>query len=163
MLTQLPDDVVAVGYKEVRPFHHAQVFQSASAGFTGTEREFVEAGHAYEYQQLDAHARTVQTEPENKPAKKLVVSDLDESRQAFVLAMVQGNLVPETVAKSHPWFGKTRKGFDCLSGAGYRQLCELEAKGFKASADEARKVVKAHWSSWAKSAVEGLLTPELTS
>lgn len=58
-LTQLPNDAVSVGYKQVRPFHHAQVFQSASAGFTGTEAEFVEAGHAYHYVQTSAHARVV--------------------------------------------------------------------------------------------------------
>ena len=57
MLIQLPDDAVSVGYKEVRPFQHEQVFQSARFSFTGTEREFVQAGHGYAYQQLDAHAR----------------------------------------------------------------------------------------------------------
>lgn len=57
MLIQLPDDAVSVGYKEVRPFHHEQVFRSASAGFTGTEREFVAAGHGYAYAQVGAHAR----------------------------------------------------------------------------------------------------------
>lgn len=57
MLFQIPDDAVAVGYKEVRPFHHEQVFRSKSAAFTGTEREFVQAGHGYAYVQLDAHTR----------------------------------------------------------------------------------------------------------
>jgi len=46
-----------MGYKQVRPFHHEQVFHSASAGFTGTEEEFVQAGHAYAYVQLDPHSR----------------------------------------------------------------------------------------------------------
>lgn len=57
MLIQLPDDAVSVGYKKVQPFQHEQVFQSASAGFTGTEREFVQPGHGYAYQQVDAHSR----------------------------------------------------------------------------------------------------------
>lgn len=42
MQIQLPNDAVAVGYKETRPYHHEQMFQSESAGFTGTEREFFE-------------------------------------------------------------------------------------------------------------------------
>jgi hypothetical protein len=65
MPIQLPDDVVAVGYKEVRPYHHEQVFQSTSAGFTGTEREFVAAGHGYEYVDLDPYTRRVLPLPEN--------------------------------------------------------------------------------------------------
>lgn len=57
MLIQLPNDAVALGYKETRPYHHEQVFQSESAGFIGTEREFMVAGHGYEYAQVDAHTR----------------------------------------------------------------------------------------------------------
>lgn len=57
MPIQLPNDAVAVGYKEVRPFHHEQVFHSASAGFTGTEQEFVNAGHGYVYVQVDSYTR----------------------------------------------------------------------------------------------------------
>ena len=56
-LIQLPNDVVSVGYKQTRPFHHAQIFRSESAGFTGTEREFLEAGLAYAYIQLDRYTR----------------------------------------------------------------------------------------------------------
>jgi hypothetical protein len=60
-LIQLPNDVQAAGYKQTRPFHHEQVFHSPSVNFTGTEREFLQAGHAYAYIQLDAYARvTVQ-------------------------------------------------------------------------------------------------------
>lgn len=66
MLIQLPNDVESVSYKEVRPFHREQVFRSASAGFTGTEREFVQAGHGYAYQQLGAHARAVHSQSEVK-------------------------------------------------------------------------------------------------
>jgi hypothetical protein len=57
MTIQLPNDAVAVGYKETRPFHHEQVFQSQSAQFTGTEREFVKAGHAYQFVQVDQFTR----------------------------------------------------------------------------------------------------------
>lgn len=59
MPTQLPNDAVAVGYKETRPYHHEQVFQSESAGFTGTESEFVEDGHGYEYDQTTPHTRSL--------------------------------------------------------------------------------------------------------
>lgn len=57
MPIQIPDDAVPVGYKEVRQYHHEQVFQSSEAGFIGTEREFVAAGHGYEYVQIDAQTR----------------------------------------------------------------------------------------------------------
>lgn len=56
-LIQLPNDVVSVGYKEVRPFHHEQVFRSEEAGFTGTEEEFVKAGHGYRYVESDKFTR----------------------------------------------------------------------------------------------------------
>lgn len=59
MPIQLPDDAVSVAYKEVRPFHHEQVFRSERADFTGTEQEFVKAGHAYRYDKLCAHSRRV--------------------------------------------------------------------------------------------------------
>lgn len=62
MLIQLPDDAVSAGYKPTRPYHHEQVFQSEIAGFKGTEREFLAAGHAYAYVQLDQHTRRVITE-----------------------------------------------------------------------------------------------------
>lgn len=56
-LIQLPNDAVSAGYRQTRPFHHEQVFRSESAGFTGTEREFLEAGLAYAYIQLDRYTR----------------------------------------------------------------------------------------------------------
>ena len=59
MSAQLPNDAVSCGYKEVHPFHVEQVFRSQSAGFTGTEQEFVAAGHAYNFVQLDAFTRRV--------------------------------------------------------------------------------------------------------
>lgn len=58
---QLPNDVQSAGYVQARPFHHEQVFYSPSLDFKGTEREFLQAGHAYAYVQIDAHTRvTVQ-------------------------------------------------------------------------------------------------------
>jgi hypothetical protein len=59
-MTQLPDDVESIGYKEVSPFQYEQVFSSKSKNFTGTEKEFVNAGYAYRYQQITKHRRLVQ-------------------------------------------------------------------------------------------------------
>ena len=59
MSVQLPNDAVSCGYKETRPFHFEQVFRSQSACFTGTEQEFVAAGHAYNFIQLDDFTRRV--------------------------------------------------------------------------------------------------------
>ena len=56
-MIQLPNDAVSVGYRETRPYHFEQVFRSAE--FTGTEREFLAAGLAYEYVQLDQCTRRV--------------------------------------------------------------------------------------------------------
>ena len=58
-MIQLPSDAVSVGYKETRPFNFEQVFQSQAAGFTGTEEEFVRAGYAYRYVQLDQVTRRI--------------------------------------------------------------------------------------------------------
>lgn len=58
-MIQLPNDAVAVGYTLTRPFQYEQVFRSQTAGFTGTEREFVEAGYGYRYVQLDQFMRVV--------------------------------------------------------------------------------------------------------
>ncbi len=49
MKTQLPNDCICKGYKQIKPFHHEQVFHSPSNAFTGTEREFVKAGLGYAY------------------------------------------------------------------------------------------------------------------
>ncbi len=57
MLIQLPDGVVARGYKLVRPCHYEQIFYSPSEDFTGTEKDFLSAGLAYEYRQINAHMR----------------------------------------------------------------------------------------------------------
>lgn len=50
---QLPDDVVALDYKETRPFHFEQVFYSPLHDFKGTEREFIKAGLAYKFYESD--------------------------------------------------------------------------------------------------------------
>lgn len=56
---QLPNDVVNQGYKQTRPYHFEQVFFSSSLNFTGTEREFVQAGYGYKYAQIDPFTRFV--------------------------------------------------------------------------------------------------------
>lgn len=56
-MIQLPNDAQSSGYKQTRPYHFEQVFHSPSLNFKGTEREFLAAGHAYSYVQLDAHTR----------------------------------------------------------------------------------------------------------
>lgn len=57
MPIQLPNDAVAQGYKETRPFRHEQVFFSTKHNFTGTEREFVAAGIGYKYIQIGKSTR----------------------------------------------------------------------------------------------------------
>ena len=52
MPIQLPDDVKATGYKQVKPFDWQQVFYSAKFNFQGTEQDFLRAGLAYEYVQV---------------------------------------------------------------------------------------------------------------
>lgn len=59
LLTQLPDDVVSAGYRKINDFKFAQIFRSVKLGFEGTEQDFVKAGLAYQYKQLDAHTRVV--------------------------------------------------------------------------------------------------------
>jgi hypothetical protein len=56
-LIALPNDAKAVGYKETRPYQFDQVFSSESMGFTGTEKEFLNAGLAYAYFQGDQFSR----------------------------------------------------------------------------------------------------------
>ena len=57
MKIAMPNDAMAAIVKLLRPFHWEQTFTSASCDFTGTEREFVAAGHAYAYIDIDKHAR----------------------------------------------------------------------------------------------------------
>lgn len=58
-MIQLPDDVVSVGYTQVRPYQYEQVFRSQSLDFVGTAQDFLEAGLGYTYVQLDAYTRRV--------------------------------------------------------------------------------------------------------
>ena len=48
-MISLPSDVESTGYKQVSQFQFKQVFKSKSKEFEGTEKEFVKAGHGYEY------------------------------------------------------------------------------------------------------------------
>lgn len=59
MMIQLPDDVVSKGYKQTAPYQYKQVFYSPSNDFEGTELDFVYAGLAYQYNQLDKFTRVV--------------------------------------------------------------------------------------------------------
>ena len=59
MNIQLPFDVVAVGYKESRPYCWEQVFWSEFAQFKGTEREFLSEGYAYSYSDAEPHRRMI--------------------------------------------------------------------------------------------------------
>lgn len=101
-----------------------------------------------------------ETRKPNSSIRPVAVDRLPADRQAFVLGMVQWNLFPKgIVLKQHPWFGKTRKGFDCLSGAGYSRLEELRSQGHQASVDRGIALARDHWSSWAEKAVAELLAP----
>lgn len=56
-LISLPNDAQARGYRQTRPYHYEQVFLSPSTGFIGTAKEFVKAGLAYAYIELDKFTR----------------------------------------------------------------------------------------------------------
>lgn len=56
-MIQLPNDATSIGYKQTRQYHYEQVFHSATTNFTGTEQEFVKAGHGYSFVQLDKYTR----------------------------------------------------------------------------------------------------------
>lgn len=56
---QIPDDAISQGWRETRPLQYEQVFSSVSANFTGTERQFIAAGHGYTYSVIDKHTRLV--------------------------------------------------------------------------------------------------------
>ena len=89
------------------------------------------------------------------------VDVLPDAKQAFVLGMVQGNVFPKgVVRKSHPWFSKTRKGFDCLSGSGYRRMQELERGGFAAEVAQGKDAADRYWSGWSKGVVQQLMNGE---
>ncbi len=58
-MIQLPNDVVLVGYVEVKPFKYEQVYRSEKCNFTGTEEDFVKANFGYKFVQIDKHTRVV--------------------------------------------------------------------------------------------------------
>jgi hypothetical protein len=51
----LPDDARLIGYRETRPFHWEMVYQLGD--FSGTEQDFLQAGKAYAYRQIDQFTR----------------------------------------------------------------------------------------------------------
>lgn len=59
MLIQLPNDVKLVGYKpsQKNPYEYDSVYKSDSNSFTGTEGDFLRAGLAYRYIQIDKNTR----------------------------------------------------------------------------------------------------------
>lgn len=56
-LIQLPDDARLVGYTSPKPFHWEAVYVSEDKNFKGTETEFLKAGHAYRYVQINLFER----------------------------------------------------------------------------------------------------------
>lgn len=58
-LIQLPNDAQLTGLKQVKPYDWQQVFSSQSANFIGTEKDFLNAGHAYAYVQTSKFTRAV--------------------------------------------------------------------------------------------------------
>jgi len=61
VLVQLPKDAESMGYKKspTNRFEFNQVFHSEEHNFTGTERDFVAAGLAHEYIELDKFRRLI--------------------------------------------------------------------------------------------------------
>lgn len=51
----MPNDAKLIGYKETRPFQWEAVYKSNN--FLGTEQEFLQAGKAYAYHQIDQFTR----------------------------------------------------------------------------------------------------------
>lgn len=60
-MIQLPNDVENAGYVRSKNnrFEWEQVFHSPAHKFTGTGREFIARGLAYEYKQLDKYRRLI--------------------------------------------------------------------------------------------------------
>lgn len=50
---QLPDGVKQVGCKKIGPFEFSPIYHSATHNFTGTEQDFIDAGLAYRYREID--------------------------------------------------------------------------------------------------------------
>ena len=80
-LIQLPDDAKLVGYVRTGPYSFESVYTSQAAGMTGTEQEFLAAGHAYAYVQVDQHTRRLVTDI-------LAVQAEDMAKHPAVLAEV---------------------------------------------------------------------------
>lgn len=59
MPIQLPDDAVSRGYVNTKPYQFEQIFYSKSKNFKGTGKEFIKAGYAYEYIQINNHKRLI--------------------------------------------------------------------------------------------------------
>ena len=57
-MIQLPGDVVSVSYRQ-SGFQYEQIFKSEKHGFTGSELEFLNAGLAYRYTEIDKFTRRV--------------------------------------------------------------------------------------------------------
>jgi hypothetical protein len=56
--TRLPADAVCKAYTQTSPGYWEPVFFSPSRNFTGTEDEFYEAGHAYQYVKMKGGGET---------------------------------------------------------------------------------------------------------
>lgn len=56
-MIQLPDDAKLIGYK-MSGFLAEAIYRTAD-GFEGTEQDFLKAGKAYKYVQIDSHTRRV--------------------------------------------------------------------------------------------------------
>ena len=54
---QLPDDVKLVSQRMMPNYQIETLYHSASCNFTGTERDFVAAGHGYKYIQINKFER----------------------------------------------------------------------------------------------------------
>ncbi len=61
-LVQLPDDAKLLYYENRGRFDIVALYHSASNNFTGTEREFLDAGLAYAYVQTGKYLRRVLTQ-----------------------------------------------------------------------------------------------------
>ena len=58
-VVQLPADVVFGVYKKVAPFRFEQIFTSRKYKFSGSELDFLNAGLAYAYRDINKHKRVV--------------------------------------------------------------------------------------------------------
>ena len=58
---QLPDDVISKGYKQTASYTYEQVFYSKKHNFVGTERQFINAGLAYQYCDIGNHKRLIKS------------------------------------------------------------------------------------------------------